>query len=172
MKRLIFFAILLFALQTNFAQSIDTEASKITFEISNMGLNTVKGSFGGMNGMVEFDANNLDNSKFDVCINAESVDTDNRKRDDHLRKEDFFYVESHPTICFQSNSITKTSEGYITTGTLSMRGISKEVSIPFTFSDNTFNGTLSLKRKDYKVGPSGGFMVGKTVDLKIICVLK
>ena len=55
---------------------------------------------------------------------------------------------------------------------MTMRGISKEVTIPFTFANNTFTGTLSLERKDYDVGPNGGFMVGKTVDLTITCVVE
>ena len=153
-------------------QTINASASKVNFEISNMGFKMVDGTFDGMAGTIQFDAQDLGNSQFDVCIKAESVNTGNKKRDGHLRKEDYFYVEKYPTICFQSSSISKTAEGFNAAGTMTMRGISKEVTIPFTFANNTFAGTLSLERKDYDVGPNGGFMVGKTVDLKITCVVE
>ena len=156
----------------SFAQSIDSEASKVTFEISNMGFNTVEGTFSGMSGIVQFDTEDLANSRFDVCIKAESVNTGNDTRDRHLRKENFFHVEQHPSICFQSSSISQNADGFLAKGTLSMRGVSKEVSIPFSYSNNTFTGTLSLERGDYDVGPKGGMMVGKTVELEIICVVK
>ncbi|MEM1321569.1 MAG: YceI family protein [Bacteroidota bacterium] len=172
MKPLLTLLLLLSILCPNFAQSIDSEASKITFEISNMGLNTVEGTFGGMNGTVQFDSQNLANSRFDVCISAESVNTGIDKRDKHLREEDYFAVAQYPNICFRSSTISQTAEGFVAEGTLTMRGVSKEVRIPFTFANKTFNGTLTVKRKDYNIGPGGGFMVGKTVEMEIICVLK
>lgn len=155
----------------NYAQTINTTASKVSFEISNMGLNTVEGSFGGMKGTIVFNPNDLSNSRFEVCIDAATVNTGNSKRDKHLKTEDFFEVEKYPTICFQSTSIVKTSEGFKTVGELDMHGLVKAVEILFTFSNNTFSGTLELRRRDYGIGPSGGFMVGKTVNLRILCAI-
>lgn len=154
------------------SQSIDTDQSIITFSVSNMKLNTVKGTFTGMMGDVIFNPNDLPSSKFDVCIDAKSIDTGNAKRDKHLRNEDFFEVETYPQICFKSSTITKTSDGYKVKGMLTMHGVSKTVEIPFTYNSKQLIGDIKLNRLDYKVGGSGGFMVGKEITIQIKCVLK
>ena len=171
MRRIIIAFCLLGLPFISFGQTINTNTSKITFRISNLNLNTVKGTFQGFSGTVNFNPDDLANSKFDVCVDAASVNTENEKRDKHLRTEDFFEVETYPNICFKSTGITKTKEGFNTTGTLQMHGVEKEVEIPFSYSNNTLTGTLKLKRLDYGIGPSSGFMVGKTVNLEIVCVL-
>lgn len=163
---------LLFSPLVHGQRVIDSNASQVSFEISNMRFNTVEGAFSGMEGQIKFDPTDLASSEMNVCIDASSVDTDNKKRDEHLRKEDFFDVAKFPTICFVSNQITKGSSGFIASGSLTMHGITKTVKIPFTFSNNTFEGELSLNRTDYKVGGNGGFLVGKTVEMKIICVVE
>lgn len=153
-------------------QPINEQQSKVTFDISNMGFNTVEGSFTGMAGTIQFDENNLANALFDVCIDAATVNTDNEARDKHLRKEDFFDVEEYPAICFASQEFIKTADGYIVKGNLSMHGVTNIIEIPFTFNDNTFSGNFTIQRLDYGVGGKGGFMVGKEVNVKISCVLE
>ena len=156
-----------------FAQTIDTKKSTVTFEISNMKVNTVEGSFTGLKGTVNFDASKLSTSSFEVCIDASTVDTDNTKRDDHLRNEDFFHVEKYPTICFASTSIIKDGKGFKAKGDLTMLGITKEVVLPFTYENNQLTGALALNRFDYKLGEgTGSFMVGEEVKIQINCVLK
>ena len=155
-----------------FAQTIDAKKSTVTFEISNMKVNTVEGSFTGLKGTVNFDASKLSTSSFEVCIDASSVDTDNTKRDDHLRNEDFFHVEKYPTICFSSTSIKKDGKGFKATGDLTMLGVTKEVVLPFTFKNNKLIGSLTLNRFDYKLGEeTNTFMVGETVEIEIKCML-
>lgn len=151
------------------AQTIDATASKVTFTISNMGLNTVEGTFTGMKGSINFSPDEVANAAFNVCVDANTVDTGISKRDEHLKRDDYFDVATYPTICFASSKVTKTASGYTTTGTLTMHGVSKTVEIPFTFVDQVFTGTLIVERKDYRIGPSGGFMVGHEVEMEIIC---
>jgi len=151
---------------TSIAQTINNDKSVVNFKISNMKMKTVKGTFSGMKGTVNFTPNNFASSNFDVCIDASTVNTENKKRDDHLRTADFFDTEKYPTICFKSKSITKNADTYLAKGTLTMHGITKEVEIPFTFSNNVLKGTLTVKRLDYKVGESTGeFMVGNEVEM-------
>ncbi|RJE74145.1 YceI family protein [Reichenbachiella sp. MSK19-1] len=145
--------------------------SSVKFEISNFGFNTVEGTFTGMKGSISFDSKAPSNGSFDVCIEANTVNTDNQKRDEHLRSEDFFYVEKFPVICFRSKKIAKKPEGYLVSGTLTMRGISHEVEIPFGFTDGVFKGALTLDRTDYKVGDDGSIVVGEEVALEIICAV-
>jgi polyisoprenoid-binding protein YceI len=156
-------------LYKGFSQSISEDASIITFEVSNMKFRTVKGTFKGMKGKLQFDPNNVEKAHFNVCIDAATVHTNNKKRDKHLREEDFFNVEKYPTICFKSKSVSKTTDAYITKGTLTMHGVSKEVEIPFTYENELFKGNFKVKRLDYGIGGKGGFMVGKEINIDLLC---
>lgn len=154
------------------AQSIDTENSLVKFSISNMKWRTVEGTFGGMKGDIKFNPTDLANSSFNVCIDPATVNTGIEKRDDHLKNEDFFNVEKYPEICFKSIEITKTSNGYVTKGELTMHGVTKQVEINFTFNNNTFTGNLTLNRFDYNVGENmKKFVAGEEAQLEIICKL-
>jgi len=155
----------------SFAQTINSEQSKVSFEISNMAFNTVEGTFSGMNGTMNFDAQNPSDAAFNVCIDAATVDTGNETRDGHLIAEDYFNVEKYPTICFVSSRISKTNKGYEAKGQLTMKDVTKEVTLPFTFGNNEFVGNITINRLDYNLGPSGGFMMGKTTDLEIRCII-
>ena len=155
------------------AQTINTQKSIVNFEVGNMKVKIVEGSFGGMKGDLVFDLKNLQSSHFKVCIDAASVNTGNEKRDNHLRNEDFFHVEKFPEICFTSTHISKTSKGYVAKGKLDMHGVTKNVEIPFIYIDHKFIGQLNVNRYDYKVGEGiNTMMVGEDVSLEIVCVLE
>ena len=170
MKRTLFLiTCILISLVSN-AQIIDSKNSIVNFAISNMKWKTIEGTFSGMDGEIEFNENDLQNSSFNVCIKAATVNTEKEKRDVHLRNEDFFEVAKYPNICFASSSIEKTTDGYLTKGKLSMHGITKPIEINFTYKNNAFNGKLTVNRFDYKVGENmKTFMVGETVTIEIIC---
>jgi len=169
MKKIITLAALaLFTWSGVQAQTIHTETSKVTFEISNMGVRTVEGSFHNMTGTVNFDPNNLAESSMEACIEAATVNTDNEDRDAHLRNEDFFHTDKYPTICIKSKSVSKNGSGYTMVATLSMHGVTKEMTIPFTMKGNTYTGTFTVNRLDYKVGEdTNTFMVGDEVEITI-----
>ncbi len=153
-------------------QEIDTENSIVNFAVSNMKFRTVEGAMDGMEGEILFEENQEEPAAFNVCINPATVDTDNRKRDEHLLKEDFFDVANHLSICFESSDVTKASWGYSTKGTLTINGIDQLVTIPFTFDGEKFQGNLQVLRSDFELGPSGTFMIGDEVEITIICTLK
>ncbi|MBN2281049.1 MAG: YceI family protein [Candidatus Marinimicrobia bacterium] len=155
------------------AQIIDRENSIVNFSVSNMRVNIVTGSFKGMDGEIKFDEKDLKNSSFNVCIEAATVNTENVKRDAHLRNKDFFHVEKYPKICFESSNITKTENGFFTIGKLTMHGITKEEKGEFLFDGKKFWGKVKVHRLDYQIGKgTNTFMVGDEVDLEIICILK
>ena len=161
----------IFSFQNIDAQTIITEKSTVNFSIKNLAFNTVKGSFGGMKGNVIFDKENLSDASFEVCVDANSINTGNSKRDEHLRKEDFFDVEKYPTICFTSKNIINSKIGYTAWGNLTMHGVTKEVRIPFIIKGSTFVGNIEILRKDFGIGADyGGFTVGKTVKIEIVCM--
>jgi polyisoprenoid-binding protein YceI len=154
-----------------YAQGIDTENSTVTFEIRNIGINTVRGSFGGIEGMVLFDPQEPEKGTFDVCIDVSTIDTGIGLRDRDLKGESFFHVEQYPEICFESESIRKQDEVYLTTGKLSMAGVTRDEKIPFTYTNGIFEGTFTLNRFDYGVGENvSKFVAGEEVTVSIVCV--
>lgn len=154
------------------SQSIDASSSKITFEISNMKVNTVNGSVGKLQGDVAFDEDDLSLCQFNVCVDANTIDTGMNKRDEHLMKEDFFDVVKFPSICFESEQTEKTGNSYLAKGLLKMRGVEKSVEISFEKKDNALVGELDIKRTDFGIGGKGTFMVGDDVKIYIHCALE
>jgi polyisoprenoid-binding protein YceI len=108
--------------------SLDGMHSAVTFRISHLGLSWVYGRFNEFTGGFSVDPDAA-NCTFTLKINAESVDTANKKRDDHLRSPDFFNVKQYPMISFQSTSVKPIKDGYEVTGDLSLHGVTK----PITF---------------------------------------
>ncbi|WP_452226792.1 YceI family protein [Lacinutrix cladophorae] len=160
---------------TNYAtiqaqQTINQEKSEINFHITGGGIFKVKGTFTGIQGDFILNTSALENSSFNICVDATTINTKNKKRDAHLRNSDFFDVEKYPEICFISSAVTKTKNGYNTIGNLTIHGVTKEVEIPFTFSKNTFDGNLIINRFDYNLGEEFGTMrVGTEATVHITC---
>jgi len=151
---------------TQTQSNIDTTTSKVSFQIKKLGLLTVKGTFEGLEGVIAFDENDLQNSTINVSASSKTVNTGNSKRDEHLINEDFFNVSAFPKISFQSSSIKKEKGMYIAVGKLSMLKETKEISIPFTFENDVFDGSFSLNRKDYNLGSKfPGFFIGNSVQI-------
>lgn len=167
----IVFVLCFSTLSSIMGQSIDKSMSMVNFEIPNMKFSSCTGNFTGMEGEVVFNVEDLSSSRFNVCLDAASVNTENTKRDDHLRNADFFDVEKFPTICFKSTAIEQSGNAYQVKGTLTMHGVTKQVTIPFQVNGKTLKGKISVNRQDYGVGPEGTFMVGADAELEIVCVL-
>jgi len=158
---------------TALSQHINSGKSEVNFEVGNLGFNTVDGRFKKMDGMIVFNPNDLSSASFNVCLDASMIDTKNKKRDDHLKNEDFFSVEKYPEICFKSESITKQKESYLVKGKLTMCGVTKLIEIPFTYISKTFSGSFTINRYDYNVGTSTSkFMVSEDVAITIVCVVE
>lgn len=127
------------------------------------------GTFTGLKGIVNFDPMNLASSKIDVSVDATTINTGNKKKDEHARDEAWFDVAKFPTIKFTSSAFTKTADAYSAHGTLDLHGVQKEIDIPFTFTNNTFNGTFKVARKDYGIKGSGpSFLVSSDFEINLI----
>ena len=150
------------------AQKIIDSESIVNFSLENRG-SEVTGTLGGMKGDVIFDQENLDKSSFNVTMDANTINTNNGKRDAHLKNEDFFETETYATISFVSTKIEKKGEKYIAIGSLSMHGISKDVAILFTTIEEKgtqhLHGTFVLDHADYGIGKS------RNVSITITCVV-
>lgn len=175
MKQTATFILALFLSIPLFSQSlapVDT-ASEVTFKIKNLGFNT-GGSFSGLAGTIVFNPDNLDGCSFDVHIDAGSINTGVDMRDNHLRSEDYFDVKNHPQIRFVSAKITgnKKSGTLFVSGKLTIKGITKDISFPFTAQPvkdgYLFNGEFKLNRRDFKVGGGSTVSDNLTVFLKVL----
>lgn len=156
-----------------FGQTIDSNASTVTFDVRNLRIKTVTGSFGNLTGTASFDPERLQNSRFEACVDAATVNTGNKKRDEHLRTDDFFDVETHPSICFTSVAVTKTPLGYVTRGNLTMLNTTREILIPFTYKNGVLKGEFSIHRLDFDLGTgTGTFVIGDEVTLTVECVVR
>jgi polyisoprenoid-binding protein YceI len=158
---------------TTMAQTIDPSGSGVQFRVSNLGMFTVKGTVDGMKGAVSFLADAPTEARFDVCVDAATINTGNNKRDEHLRTADWFDVAKYPKICFRSNTVQTTPEGFLAKGELTMHGETKAVELPFIHTNGILTGTLTVSRLAYGVGAdTGTFTVGEEVTVTITCALK
>lgn len=168
MKKSLLILLTIFISNSLFSQQINPIGSTVNFEISNFGFRTVEGVISNMHGTADFNIDNLELCSFDVCVDATTVDTENEERDEHLNKDDFFDTENFPDICFYSDEVIKLANGYAATGTLKIKGIERIQTINFSYIDKTFTGKLKIERSDFNLGPSGGFMIGKTAEVRIV----
>jgi polyisoprenoid-binding protein YceI len=109
------------------------------------------GVFTGLKGTVKFDENNLAESKFDCTVDVESINTGNGMKNTHAKSDKWLDAAKYPVIRFTSKSISKTATGYVAAGTLDFHGVQKEITLPFTFVNNVFAGTLEVNRLDYNI---------------------
>lgn len=163
--------------------TIDGSHSRVGFSVSHMVVSSVSGRFKQFGGKVELDDANLTKSEVEITIKAESIDTDDAKRDEHLRSPDFFDAKKFPTLLFKSSKIAKAGGNkYKLTGDLTIHGVTKVVTLDAVLSDPVKNpwGKLvrsvrlggKVKRGDFglkwnKTLDAGGVLVGDEVTLDV-----
>lgn len=125
------------------------------------------GVFTGLKGSISFDEKNLGASRFDVTVDVASINTGNGMQNTHAKSAQWFDVEKYPVIKFTSSAISKTAAGYETKGTLDIHGVQKEVTIPFTFQNNSFAGSFDVNRDDFNLNPSNG-KAGKVIKVDLV----
>lgn len=155
---------------------VDPVHSFIVFKIEHMNTGWVWGRFNGPTGTFNLDADNPQNSSFDVSVEAQALDTANKDRDAHLRSDDFFNAEAHPTITFKSTKVEKGDNDTLkVTGDITLLGKTKPVTVAIKTGDPVdanggkrvgVNTTFTVKRSDYGMN----FMpeaIGDEVELHV-----
>lgn len=161
---------------------IDASHSNISFTVRHMVVAKVSGSFKKFSGTIIYDEQDVTKSSVTVTIKTTSIDTDNERRDNHLRSGDFFNAATDSAITFVSKKIEKRGEGYVAIGDFNMRGVTKQIELPFTILGkikdpwgNTRVGieaTTSVNRLEYgvkwdnKLG-DGNLVVSDKVDITL-----
>lgn len=134
------------------AWKVNPQGVSIAFEMPSEG---AKGTMSGLDAKIDFDAKDPSKSTIVAAVEVKTINTGNEQRDQHLRAADFFHVEKYPMITFTSKEIVPSSEGFIAKGTLTMKDVTKDVEIPFTFEEKdgegVFKGKFSIFAGDYHV---------------------
>ena len=164
--------------------SIDPEHSNLGFKIRHMMVSNVKGNFPAFSGTVEIDDKDITRSKVEVNIETASINTNIKKRDEHLRSPDFFDVAKYPVMTYVSTKVEKTGTDKLrVVGNLTLHGITREVALEVegptaAFKDPWGNlrrgaaATARINRRDFGLNwngviESGGVLVGEEVAIEL-----
>ncbi len=164
------------------AYGIDKTHSEVAFQVRHL-LTKVRGRFSEFSGTILVDEDHPEQSSASLTIDASSVDTGTPDRDAHLRSDDFFAVGTYPTLTFTSSRIVKTGdETYDVAGTLTIRGVAKEITLPVSYLGTAkdpwgnvragFETSITLNRRDFGLTwnaalETGGFLVGDEVRITV-----
>ena len=161
--------------------ALDVAHSQVGFAVRHMAVSKVRGRFTKFDGTIQV-AEDPTQSSVNVTIDATSVDTQDETRNNHLRTNDFFDVENHPTWTFVSTSVVPDGKKWKVTGDLTIRGITRPVTLdtslegvvkdPYGNLRVGFSATTSIVRGDFGVSfngvmEAGGLVVAKKVDIDL-----
>ena len=161
--------------------TLDTAHSSVGFTVRHMMVSKVRGRFGDFSADIVTAENPLE-STLAATVQMASIDTGDEGRDGHLRTNDFFDIEEHPTMTFTSTSITGSGTDYEVTGDLTIKGVTKQVTFDLEYGGigkdpwgNTragFTLTGTINRKDFNMAynavlETGGIMVGEKVSVEL-----
>ena len=181
MKKSIAFLFSVAIISSTFAQTtwtIDKSHSKVGFNVIHMAVSEVEGKFNDFDGSIVSKSDDFNGGQVQFVAKSASVDTDNEKRDGHLKSADFFEAEKFPEIKF-AGTLVKDGGKYKLKGDLTMHGVTKQVEFDVTYGGtiNHGKGTKAgfkligkLDRKDYGLTwankvPTGEMVVGDEVEL-------
>lgn len=162
----------LLSFQTS-AQNWKPVTAAITFKIKHSLGATAEGSFKGFSGIIFFDTMNLSTASIKATIDAKSIDTGIHLRDNTMRSDDYFNVGKYPKISMISTKIEKNinENEYIGYFNLTIKNITKNIKIPFVFTQNgtqaSFKGSFAINRTEYSVGEKSA-LLGDTATITII----
>jgi polyisoprenoid-binding protein YceI len=162
--------------------AIDTAHSSVDFVVRHMVVSKTRGTFTDWSGLIEVDRENPAASAVSATINVASIDTRDKKRDEHLLSPEFFDAKIHPLITFQSRRVTIVGENIEVTGDLTMHGQTREITLqaefnglnqdPWGNSRVHYSARTTLHRKDFELGwnqvlEAGGVLIGEMVTIEI-----
>ena len=163
--------------------TVDPAHAELGFAVRHLMINNVRGRFGKVEGRVDVDEANPNNSKVDVTVDVSSIDTRQEMRDNHLRSADFFDAANHPTMHFVSKRIIgDVNSDFTVIGDLTIRGTTREIELDAHLEgrgrDNWgneragFSATGKLNRHDFGLNwnqalEAGGVTVGAEVKISL-----
>ncbi|MBG6107134.1 YceI family protein [Frigoribacterium sp. CG_9.8] len=158
---------------------LDPTHSEVTFSVKHLAISKVRGSFERFTATI-VTAEDPTKSTVEASIEVASVNTNQKDRDNHLRTNDFFKADEFPTITFVSTSVNRDSDDITVVGELSLRGVTKSVTLTGEFggivvdgygqSKAGFSASTKINRHDFGVSwnaalEAGGFTLGDDVTI-------
>jgi len=158
--------------------SIDTGHAEIGFSVKHLMVSNTKGQFNTFKGTLDYDIATKTLKSAQGTIETGSIDTNNEKRDEHLKNEDFFNVEKYPKMTFKSTSVKKTGENeFEVHGKLNVLGVDRDVVLPVSITgpvdDPWGNKRIGvscntvLNRRDLGITHSASAVIGDEVKINI-----
>jgi polyisoprenoid-binding protein YceI len=153
--------------------ALNKQQSQITFEIISADT-SVAGSFGQFEAEIRFDPEYLDVTDIRAAVDMNTVRTGDAQLDDALRSSPWFDTQSYPAAAFRTTALEEgdNENSYIVQGNLTIRGISRPVSIPVGFSvhqgDATVTGEIAINRQEFGIGADNALKGQASGDLVII----
>lgn len=146
--------------------NFDRAHTFIGFRVRHMGLIDVPGYFRDFTGEINYDPKDPGRSSVNFSAKVTSIDTGIEGRDKHLRSGDFFEVEKYPDLTFKSTKVEKQGDAWMVTGDLTMKGVTKSVTLPVKITGflpgNQRNGPrmgvtaeTTINRRDFGVNYGG-----------------
>jgi polyisoprenoid-binding protein YceI len=161
--------------------TIDSTHTRLGFSARHAMVTTVRGQFKDFAGTAHIDTANPAASKVALTIQTASIDTGVADRDGHLTSGDFFDAEANPEITFVSTKVERDGDDWVVTGDLTIKGVSKPVTIGFEPTGSArdpfgnlrvgFEGSTSINRKDWGLTwnaalETGGVLVSEKIKLE------
>jgi polyisoprenoid-binding protein YceI len=168
-----------------FASSWDSEAthSNASFSVRHLSVSDVRGDLGAVTSVLELDDKDITKSKVEATVDLAAINTRVEKRDTHLKSADFFDVAKFPTLKFKSTKIEKAGEKYKITGDLTIKDITKPVTLEATITPEIANpfskaatrgvsATGTIPRKEFGLTwnlplANGSLLVGEDVKVNL-----
>jgi polyisoprenoid-binding protein YceI len=136
---------------------LDPTHSEVQFKIKHLVISTVTGSFKKFEGQAITENDTFENAQVTFSLDVASIDTNQEQRDEHLRNNDFFDAATYPQITFTSTSLTKKGDDYKLAGNLTVKDVTKPVTL-----DVEFGGTAT----DFYGNEKAGFEVAGKINRK------
>jgi polyisoprenoid-binding protein YceI len=161
---------------------LDATHTSVEFSAKHLMITTVKGRIADVEGTIEIDEKSPKNSSVEAVLKAASIDSRTTQRDDHLRSGDFLNVEKFPEIRFRSTKIEGGREEFKLTGDLTIRDVTKPITLDVTFEGETkdpwggeragFSAKGKFDRRDFgltwnQVLEAGGVAVGNEIKINV-----
>jgi polyisoprenoid-binding protein YceI len=149
--------------------TVDPVHSSISFMISHASISNIHGRFNDFSGKITIDSADPAKSSFMLSIPIDSIDTNNVKRDEHLRAPDYFNAKQFPALTFQSTKVKAVDGGYEVAGDLTMHGVTK----PITLKLDGGHQVVEFPKGTKRIGVTSEFTVkrsdfGMEVDPKAL----